>query len=55
LKINDDRKVRIILSQMRKPGQMVLFTVRTFDLRRSPPKTEDYDQAWYRLVNEDTN
>jgi hypothetical protein len=55
LKINDDRKVRITLSQMRKPGKMVLFTVRTFDNRRSPPKQEDYERAWYRLVNEDTN
>jgi hypothetical protein len=34
---------------------MVLFTVRTFDNRRSPPKPEDYERAWYRLVNEDTN
>jgi hypothetical protein len=45
----------MILSQMKKPGQMILFTVRTFDLRRSPPKEGEYDRAWYRLVNEDTN
>ena len=55
LKINDDRKVRIVLSQMKKPGTMILFTVKCFDLRKNPPKEGEFDRAWYRLNNEDTN
>ncbi len=55
LKINDDRKVRIILSSMKKPGRMILLTVKCFDLRKSPPKEGEFDRAWFRIVNEDTN
>lgn len=40
---------------MKKPGKMILLTVKTFDLRRQPPKEGEFDRAWYRLVNEDTN
>lgn len=55
LKLNDDKKVRIVLSQMKKPGTMILMTVKTFDLRKNPPKDGEFDRAWYRLTNEDTN
>lgn len=55
LKINDDRKVKITLSQMRKPGRMILLTVKCFDLKKQPPKEGEFTRAWYRLVNEDTN
>lgn len=55
LKINDDKKVRIVLSAMKKPGRMILLTVKCFDLRRSPPRDGEFDRAWFRLVNEDTN
>lgn len=34
---------------------MILFTVRTFELRKNPPKDGEFDRAWYRLTNEDTN
>lgn len=34
---------------------MILLTVRTYDLRRNPPKEGEFDRAWYRLNNEDTN
>ena len=34
---------------------MILLTVRCFDLRKSPPKEGEFDRAWFRLVNEDTN
>jgi hypothetical protein len=55
LKLNDDKKVRIILPQMKKPGTMILLTVRTNDLRRAPPKEAEFDRAWYRITNEETN
>lgn len=32
LKLNDDRKVRITLSAMKKPGRMILLTVKTFEV-----------------------
>ena len=37
---------------MKKPGRMILLTVRTNDLRKSPPKEGEFDRAWFRLVNE---
>jgi hypothetical protein len=55
LKLNDDRKIRITLSSMKKPGRMILLTVRTNDLRRNPPKEGEFDRAWFRLNNDDTN
>lgn len=55
LKLNDDRKVKIALSKLAKEGRMVLFTVRCFDLRKSPPKEGEFDRAWFRINNEDTN
>ena len=58
LKVNDDRKVRINLSELMKgskPGKMILLTVRTNSLRQGPPKNGEFDRAWFRLINEDTN
>lgn len=56
MKINDDRKVRIALSQMKKPGRMILLTVKcNEELRKAPPKDGEFERAWFRLVNEDTN
>lgn len=40
---------------MKKTGTMLLLTVKTFDLRKQPPKDGEFDRAWYRLTNEDTN
>jgi stress response protein SCP2 len=54
--VNDDRKVKINLSELMKgskPGKMILLTVRAESVR--PPKAGEYDRAWYRVVNEDTN
>ena len=34
---------------------MILLTVKTFDLRKSPARDGEFDRAWFRLVNEDTN
>lgn len=55
LKLNDDKKIRINLSQMKKPGRMILLTVRTYDLRKAPPKEGEFDRAWYRLNNDETS
>lgn len=55
LKLNDDKKIRITLSQMKKPGRMILLTARTYDLRKNPPKEGEFDRAWYRLNNDETS
>lgn len=55
LKLNDDRKVRFALNRISKYGRMILFTVRCNDLSASPPKEGEFDRAWFRLNNEDTN
>jgi len=55
LKLNDDKKVRLALTTLAKKNRMVLLTVRTFDLRGNPAKEGEFDRAWYRLNNEDTN
>lgn len=34
---------------------MLLLTVKCFDLRRNPPKEGEFDRAWFRVINEDTN
>ena len=53
MKINDDRKVKVTLSQMKKPGRMILLLVRCFEGVK--PREGEFDRAWYRVVNEDTN
>lgn len=55
LKLNDDKKIRIALTTLAKKGRMVLLTVKTFDLRDKPAKEGEFDRAWFRLNNEDTN
>jgi hypothetical protein len=34
---------------------MVLLFVRSFDLRAQPPKEGEFDRAWFRLNDEETN
>lgn len=56
LKINDDRKVHINLGGIKEPGTMLMLTVRQFDVRGKPPAKEgEFDRAWFRLSNEETN
>ena len=55
LKLNDDRKVKIQLNALTKPGTMILLTVKCWDLAKSPPKEGEFDRAWYRIIDEDTN
>jgi len=40
---------------MQKPGTMLLFTVKCFDLRKNPPKEGEFDRSWFRLIDEETN
>ena len=55
LNINDDRKIKFELDNLKGQGIMLLLTVRTFDTRGEKLKEGAYDQAWFRLQNEDTN
>jgi len=55
LKLNDDKKINITLSRMKKDGLMILLTVRCDDLRGNPPKDGEFDRAWFRIINEETN
>ena len=52
LKINDDRKVKMTLSDFEKDGMMLLLTVRMHDVKKD---AANFSEAWYRLQNEDTN
>ena len=54
LKINDDRKVKLTLSDFDgRHNMMILLTVRMNDVKGVNP--EEFKEAWYRLQNEDTN
>ena len=54
LKINDDRKVKLTLSDFEgRHNMMILLTVRMNDVKGVNP--EEFKEAWYRLQNEDTN
>lgn len=56
LKINDDRKIQIQIGQIKEPGTMILLCVKEFDNTGKPPTKEgEFDSAWFRLANEDTN
>jgi len=56
LKINDDRKVQILLGAIKEPGTMIMLLVREFDNTGKPPAKEgEFDRAWFRLANEETN
>ena len=49
--------MRIDLNELSKvpKGKMILLTVRCLDMRKAPPKAGEFDRAWYRLLNDDTN
>lgn len=56
LKINDDRKVQILLGAIKEPGTMIMLLVREFDQTgKGPVKEGEFDRAWFRLANEETN
>ena len=57
LKINDDRKIQISMNQIKEPGTMILLTVRQFVPKdgRVLGKEGEFDRAWFRLSNEETN
>jgi hypothetical protein len=56
LKINDDKKIRMDLESLRSTSIMIVCTVKTYDLRKEKNIKEGaFDNAWFRLQNEDTN
>ena len=55
LKINDDRKVKLTLSDFNEKDTMILLTVRANDLSGEKVDVSQYANAWFRLQNEDTN
>ena len=55
LKINDDRKVKLTLSDFKDKNTMILLTVRAFDVSNEKVDPTQYNEAWFRLQNEDTN
>ena len=57
LKINDDRKIQISFNQITERGTMILLTVRQFVPKdgRVIGKEGEFDRAWFRLSNEETN
>jgi hypothetical protein len=56
LKINDDRKIQIQLGGIREPGTVIVLCVKEFDNAGKPaPKEGEFDRAWFRLANEETN
>ena len=55
LKVNDDRKVQISLNAITKPGTMILLVIKENDLTGKPVKDADFERAWFRLSNEETN
>jgi len=55
LKINDDKKIRIALSAVKKPGISIFLLIRELDTTGKPVKDSDFDRAWFRISNEETN
>ena len=56
LKINDDRKVRLTLSDFKdRRDMMILLTIRCNDVKGAALDKDAFSKAWFRLQNEDTN
>lgn len=55
LKINDDKKIQIGLGAFKIPGTSIFLIVRESDLTGKPVKENEFDRAWFRLSNEETN
>lgn len=56
MRVNDDRKIEMRLSEFKEPGIQVIFFVRSFDLSKEKDILDGtYDQAWFRIQNETTS
>jgi hypothetical protein len=55
LKINDDKKIQIGLGSFNEPGTSIFLLVKECDTSGKPIKESDFDRAWFRLSNEETN
>ncbi len=45
LKLNDDKKVKITLSSIKEKQANILLLVKTYDMRKEPPKPGEFDRA----------
>lgn len=56
VRVNDDRKICLNLDEFRDPSTVIVFMMKTFDLRKAKDLPENtYDEAWFRLQNETTS
>jgi hypothetical protein len=55
LKVNDDKKIQIHLAGIRDPGTLIVLCVKEFDNTGKKFKENEFDRAWFRLANEETN
>jgi protocatechuate 3,4-dioxygenase beta subunit len=55
LKINDDKKIQIQLGAFKEKGTSIFLFIREFDTTGKPVREGDFDRAWFRLSNEETN
>lgn len=56
MRVNDDRKIEMRLSEFKDSGLQVLFFIRSNDLRKERDIIEGaYKEAWYRVQNETTS
>jgi len=55
LRVNDDKKIQIGLGALKKAGTSIFLLVKETDISGKPVKESDFDRAWFRLSNEETN
>ena len=55
LRINDDKKITIGLGGIQAQGVTIMLLVREKDTTGKPVKEGEFDRAWFRLSNEETN
>ena len=55
LRVNDDKKIQIGLGALKTPGTSIFLLVKETDISGKPVKESDFDRAWFRLSNEETN
>jgi hypothetical protein len=56
MRLNDDMKIEMKLSEFTDPSTMVVFMMKTYDLRKEKDLPENlFNEAWFRLQNETTS
>ena len=50
IRVNDDRKIELVLDEFTEPGTQIIFFVKSFDLRKTQGIPEKaFDEAWFRF------